>query len=130
MLDLLRMACYEGGRLRNVREALLAPDSLQIAAIELQFDALTITISAAGDDDTVLITSEPFSDNLRPSSGALWRLCIGKPLQWAWLMTNQQGYTDGVRLEFNDPDDLESVLVDLVVAASSVHAYQARPIEA
>ena len=40
-------------------------------------------------------------------------------------MTNQQGYTDGVRLEFGESDNPESVLVDLVVAASGLDSFQA-----
>ncbi|MGE8280516.1 MAG: DUF6334 family protein [Stenotrophomonas sp.] len=39
---------------------------------------------------------------------------------WAWLMTNQQGYTDGARLEFGDPDNQQSMVVKLVAGASSI----------
>lgn len=45
-------------------------------------------------------------------------------------MTNQQGYTDAVRLEFNDPENPGSTVVELVVAASSINAYLAQGIEA
>ena len=52
----------------------------------------------------------------------------GLPVQWAWEMTNQQGYTDGVRLEFGDPNDSnKSRTVELVVAASSLKFFLAHP---
>lgn len=130
MLNVLRQACYDGGTLRHVREASLDPGSPRIAAIELQFDALTITIAAVSDDDTVQILPGPIQTASCPGSGPLWPLCVGKSLQWAWLMTNQQGYTDGVRLEFGESDNPESVLVDLVVAASGLDSFQAVPVGA
>lgn len=130
MLDLLRQACFDGGRLRGVREELLALDSPLVAVIELQFEALTINISAVTEDDTVLIALGPLAETTLTAGGVFWPHCIGKPLQWAWLMTNHQGYADGVRLEFNDPDERASVHMDLIVSASSIHSYQARPVVA
>jgi hypothetical protein len=126
MLNLLRQACSNGGRLRCVRENLLTPNSPLTTAIELQFDTLTITISAVMEDDTISIIPTSIENGSYATSGPPWSLSIGKPLQWAWLMTNQQGYTDGLRLEFKDPDDSASVVVELIVAASSLHAYQAK----
>ena len=28
-----------------------------------------------------------------------------RPLRWAWLLTNQQGYRDGVQLDWAHPDE-------------------------
>jgi hypothetical protein len=130
MIELLRHACYNGGNLRHVREILLDPDYEPIMAVELQFDALTVTFSAMADDDTIMAASGPFTGPLRQTINPVWALCIGKSLQWAWLMTNQQGYTDGARLEFNDPDNPQSVIVELVAEASSLSVYLAGPTEA
>ena len=38
---------------------------------------------------------------------------IGRPLIWAWEMTNQQGYLDGIQLEFAEDVSAESVVVQL-----------------
>lgn len=130
MLELLRSACYGGGNLRQVREILLDPDCPHIMAVELQFDTLAIAFSAVADDDTIALTSGSCSGPSRQTISSLWTSCIGKSLQWAWLMTNQQGYTDGARLEFIDPDYQQSVIIELVAGASSLYVYLARPSEA
>ena len=98
-------------------------------AVELQFDTLTISFSAVADDDTIAVSSGSYSDPSRQTINAPWTSCIGKPLQWTWLMTNQQGYTDGARLEFTDPDSQHSVIVELVAGASSLCVYLATPSE-
>ena len=52
----------------------------------------------------------------------------GLPVLWAWAMTNQQGYTDGLRLQFGDPDDKnKSRTIEMVVAASSVQMLVVSP---
>ncbi|KRG63543.1 hypothetical protein ABB26_11515 [Stenotrophomonas humi] len=130
MLELLRNACYDGGNLRRVREIPLDPNHLPIMAVELQFDTLTIAFSAIADDDTIAVTSGSYSGPSRQTISSLWASCIGKSLQWTWLMTNQQGYTDGARLEFTDPDNQQSVIIELVAGASSLCIYLARPTEA
>ncbi|WP_405051618.1 DUF6334 family protein [Stenotrophomonas pigmentata] len=50
-------------------------------------------------------------------------------VQWAWLTTNQQGYTDGIRLEFQDQSGAAAVILDIVVAASVLNFYKVEPIE-
>ena len=129
MLELLRNACCDGGNLRYVREILLDPNYPPIMAVELQFDTLTISFSAVADDDTIAVSSGSYSGPSRQTINAPWTSCIGKPLQWTWLMTNQQGYTDGARLEFTDPDSQHSVIVELVAGASSLRVYLATPSE-
>ena len=130
MLELLRNACYYGGNLRHVREILLDPNYPPIMAVELQFDMPTIVLSAIADDDTIAVTAGSSSGPSRQTLNAPWTSCIGKPLQWTWLMTNQQGHTDGARLEFTDPDSQQSVIVELVAGASSLCVYLATPSEA
>jgi|SRR5690606_33324530 len=130
MFELLKHTCYNGGNLRHVREALLDADCQLIMAVELQFDTLTVTICAVADDDTIAVVPGPFVGPSRQTISSLWVPCIGKSLQWAWLMTNQQGYMDGARLEFNDPGNPQSVIVELVAGASSLSVYLARPTEA
>lgn len=130
MLELLRNACYDGGNLRHVREILLDPNYPPIImALELQFDTLTIAFSAVADDDTIAVTSGSYPGPSHQTANSPLASCIGKPLQWAWLMTNQQGYMDGARLEFTDPDNQQSVIIELVTAASSLHFYLAGPTE-
>ena len=130
MFTALKTACDHGGPLLGVREAPLVPGSRLISALELRFNEVTVTLSAA-DDDEISVTPAPLPQPTptHPSTPSVWSRCIGKRLCWAWLLTNQQGYSDGVRLEFGDPDSPESVVVELVVAASSLHPFVSQPAE-
>ena len=130
MIQLLQEVCCVGGRLRQVRALELFPESSLTCALELRFDSVTLSISAVPEDDTVAIALSKLNGSPSIRTNTVWSLCIGKPLQWAWLMTNQQGYNDGVRLEFNDPESPASTIIDLIIAASSINTYLAQAIEA
>jgi hypothetical protein len=104
----------------------LFPGSNSISAVELQFQELAITLSAVADDDTISISQASLAQPTPVGYSAHWDQCLGHPLRWAWLMTNQQGYTDGIRLEFGGPDCPQSVVLELVVAASSFSTFIAR----
>jgi hypothetical protein len=43
-------------------------------------------------------------------------------------LTNQRGYSDGIRLEFGNPQQMESVLVELVVVASAIRIFSANAV--
>ena len=101
-----------------------------MCAVELRFDSDVLSILAVAKDDSVALSLSELDGSPAAHISTVWAQCIGKPLQWAWLMTNQQGYTDAVRLEFNDPENPGSTVVELVVAASSINAYLAQGIEA
>ena len=121
MINALHKACYESGRLIDVRETLIDEGSDSINAVELTFEALTVTLSVQPDDDTVLASLSSLSNDeiFRTTRQSFWSTCIGKGLQWAWLLTNQQGYKDGIRLEFHNVDEQDSVIVELIALASS-----------
>ena len=130
MFTALKAACDRGGPLVGVREFQLFPGSNAISAVELQFQGLTVTLSAVADDDTISISLAPLAQPTQVGYSAHWDQCLGNPLRWAWLMTNQQGYTDGLRLEFGGPDNPQSVVLEFVVAASSFATFIARATKA
>jgi hypothetical protein len=130
VLELLNEVVCNGGSLRNVREILFDSDSQAIMGVELQFDALTIALSAVADDDTVAVVAGTLDGLSRQPTSSLWTPCIGKPLRWAWLLTNQLGYVDGIRLEFSYPDDPQSVIVELVTVASIFRVYRVKSLDA
>lgn len=123
--ELLHKVCNEAGRLLNVREAILEPGYGLVSEIELEFENLTATISADEDCDTISVDLSPLPQGreFKSSISSPWRQCVGKRLQWVWSMTNQQGYTDGTRFEFFEPNESDSTIVELVVAASSLETY-------
>lgn len=121
MIEALRSACYDAGRLTGVREALLVEESSLVSAVELVFEQLTITVAAEPDYDKVAVSVSSLSSDeaISTSPQAFWAMCIGKRVKWAWLLTNHQGYSDGLRLEFKNTDEKEAVVVELIAMASS-----------
>jgi len=97
-----------------------------IAALSLVFDDVTCVMSAEAADDSLSIATGP--DPLLVSGAASrsltaeepWSLAVGKPLLWSWSMTNQQGYRDGCQLELAEDVSDQSVVIQLIVVASSI----------
>jgi hypothetical protein len=84
-------------------------------------DTLAVSLGA-------LVSSE--NETLIESThSAPWSACLGLGLRWAWSLTNQQGYLDGVRLEFGDPNRPFGLIVELTVAASAIQMFVATPAE-
>jgi hypothetical protein len=124
---------YDGGALRTARYVLFDGSPTFVVGVILEFETLTATILAEPNYDEILVeltAYKPESDQRLVTAGteSPWHAVYGLPVLWAWEMTNQQGYTDGVRLEFGDPKDSDkSRTVELVVAASSLKFFVAHP---
>ena len=129
MIQLIRQACNDGGKLEQVLESSFQPHSRLIDGLELRFETLTLCITAVTEDDTIALSLGSLDRQSLKSSNRFLSQCLGKPLQWAWLTTNQQGYTDGIRLEFQDQSGAAAVILDIVVAASVLNFYKVEPIE-
>ncbi|MGE8224919.1 MAG: DUF6334 family protein [Stenotrophomonas sp.] len=129
MIQLIRQACNDGGKLEQVLESSFQPHSRLIDGLELRFETLTLCITAVAEDDTVALSLGSLDRQSLKSSNRFLSQCLGKSLQWAWLTTNQQGYTDGIRLEFQDQSGAAAVILDIVVAASVLNFYKVEPIE-
>jgi uncharacterized protein DUF6334 len=54
------------------------------------------------------------------SDSSPWNTCLGAGARWLWQLTNQQGYSDGVRLEFGNSDEKSRATVELLVMASAI----------
>jgi hypothetical protein len=80
---------------------------------------------AVPDDDTLAVTfgsldSDTEETLIEAGTTQPWLACIGSGVRWAWLLTNQQGYSDGVRFEFGNPDEASRAVVELLVVASAI----------
>src|SRR5438067_2203994 len=106
MIDSLRRVCDDGGRLVGVEYALHEGDARFVTAIALRFESLTAVFRAVPDDDTLALSiggplaASPDEAVTDATGTPPWADYAGLGLAWAWRLTNQQGYTDGVRLEF------------------------------
>lgn len=130
MLDLLRNVVDTGGRLVNARHALFEGDPQFITAVELQFESLSVVLCAVPDDDTLAVNSGEFESTpdeilVEVSDSNPWSKCLGSGLAWAWELTNQQGYSDGLRLEFEEPGEPSNLVVELIVIASAIELFVA-----
>jgi hypothetical protein len=128
MLDALLSACNHGGKLLGVSRTLFHNDPRFVTTVSFRFESLTLGFRADSDLDTLDATIGQLTkdDNdvvSEVGSSAPWSACVGRGLRWGWRLTNQQGYTDGVRLEFGDPDSSDEVVVELLVVASAIQVF-------
>lgn len=102
-----------------------------IDAIEMRFESTIATIYVESDFDTLhLELSEmkvgsdcyiKVATTFKPWEGAL-----GKSLSWIWLLTNQQGYEDGLRFEFSAKENETPTIITLIAIASSIQMYSSQ----
>lgn len=128
MLNTLWQIIEEGNQLVGVSYALFEGQHNLITAVELRFTSLVFNLRALGDDDTLSISLDALqldSDEslFEPEKSDLWSSCIDKHIVWGWRLTNQQGYDDGLRLEFSNTENKIGPVVEFVVMASAIHIY-------
>jgi Family of unknown function (DUF6334) len=128
MIDILAKIINKHNQLINVSLALFNGNPQFITAIELQFTSFSVTFRAVGDDDTLSVnigTLELESDESLIDAGnsVPWSLCKGSYIVWDWQLTNQQGYKDGVRLEFIKPEEKFNAVVEFIVIASAIQMF-------
>ena len=119
--EALRKIVYDGGCLLEVEERRFESATGFVTTIRLVFEKLRAHVIAMPDDDTVAIRFDPLPDDhdsvaVPSTQREPWIRVRGCDCTWAWLLTNQQGYTDGLRLEFRT--DSGSHVVEMIVAAS------------
>ncbi len=71
------------------------------------------------------LKQDPDETLVEAGSSSPWSECIGLGICWAWQLTNQQGYSDGARLEFSEPGEESRVVVELIVVASAIKLFVA-----
>jgi len=128
MLSSLDKIYDDGGSLLRVEYALFEGDTKFVTTVALHFENVTAVFRAIADDDTLAVTLSPL--DLEPEEIAIdvsnavpWSVCLDHKVRWAWQLTNQQGYTDGVRLEFGKPGEMARAVVELIVAASAIQMF-------
>jgi len=129
MLDTLAKIYDDGGPLISVAYTLFEGDPRFITAVGLRFESASAIFRAVPEDDTLAATLGPLTTELgetlvEAGGSAPWSACIGLNICWAWRLTNQQGYTDGVRLEFSESGGASSAMVELVVSASAIQTFK------
>lgn len=118
----------EGSALSGVRYELFEGDPNFITSVIFRLDAIEIKFKAEPNYDEITVelnNSETDSDCeiVDVSKISPWTSLIGSQSSWIWLLTNNQGYEDGVRIEFRNEQEKVINTVDLIVMASSIKLY-------
>lgn len=133
MLDTLARIFDDGGRLVGVSCTRFVGDPADfsfVTAVGLRFEHLAVVFRAVPDDDTLaasvgMLAAGPDEEVIDLCGELPWSACLGLGVCWGWRLTNQQGYTDGVRLEFSEPGKPSHAVVELVVIASGLQVFEA-----
>ncbi len=117
------VALFDKGNLQSVTY-LYVDDDPALSGIELGFDDGVLLLTVNPDSDTIVCAASPGSGvRVDVSNKEHWRLAVGLPCAWAWSMTNQFGYTDGIQFAFN-PEQGDDVGFQLVAMASHLDVSQ------
>lgn len=132
--EALSRICGDAGALRAVHYVLFDDSPSLLVGVIFDFETLNATMLAESTYDEILIRLAPYdleSDEklLTVSGRSPWNELCGLRIRWAWEMTNQQGYNDGLRFEFGDPETGEKgETVEMLVAASAIQVSLARSV--
>ena len=133
--DLLGVLYDTAGKLVAVRYSIYdtKPNGKDwIDAIEMRFEGAVASAYADRDFDTIRLELGELTirencyvkiaTSLKP-----WETVVGTSPVWIWLLTNQQGYEDGLRLEFSSiQENRRGNVITLVVIASAILVYSSR----
>jgi len=116
----------EAGPLLAVGETRFESSPAFVTAYDFAFANLSARLLADSEFDTIRLVVAPRgvpsnAGTLDVSTCAPWTRAIGLEVVWAWALTNQQGYTDGLRLQFGLGE--KGVVVELVVSASRLETF-------
>lgn len=123
---------HEGGPLVRVELFQFQSDPKYVTEVRFRFQQDVVTFLAVSDDDTVTAEcGEPVAPGdegvwVDVSHQPGWSGCIGCEVAWAWAMTNQQGYTDAIRIEFENAPGHTTGIVEFVVIGSAFDFFAAR----
>ena len=125
MLDTLAKIYDDGGQLVNVTCTLFEGDRNFVTSVGLRFEFISAVFRANPDDDTLIasigsLTPDADETLVDVSDSLPWATCLGAGACGLWQLTNQQGYAEGVRFEFGNPDEPSRGVVELLVTASAI----------
>ncbi len=108
---------YESFEEENATDMLLA--------ISVIFETKTVHIVVQSDDSLELLSENewhPNGGNRRASliASVPWSSAKGKPLMWSWMLHNQQGYFDGLQMEFAKDSSDKPTVIQLVALAGEL----------
>ena len=116
--------CCSGEHLMDVEGQFFLHDGLQsLTAVKLKFENISIMLIAQEDDSIEIELNGCFVNASgyeiqRLDRSAPWNTAISRPLLWAWMLINQQGYFDGLQFEFAESVEAAVSRIQLLVIGS------------
>lgn len=94
-------------------------------AVRICFGNGSAYVCVNPDYDTLSVSDSPPAGpfNLQcidVSREAPWNSALGMRIQWIWRMQNQQGYEDGIQIEFHLEDSAQSLEVQFIAIGSHI----------
>ena len=101
----------------------------EIALLEFKFKKSFIYISIDENYDTLQVdhqiyNKETYMPRRDISGSVVWRDIIGKHIHWFWILTNNQGYNDGIQFQFRDENHKIYKTIQLMGLTSSIRIYE------
>lgn len=91
----------------------------EVAAIKLEFETFNFFVEVVEELDEIRLAELSNLGELVAIDKPLgFHSCYGLKLCWAWSMTNNQGYSDSLKFEFEN-----NQIIELVVMASSIKQF-------
>jgi hypothetical protein len=118
-LEHLQRIADRGGQLRAAHAHYIDGDRRLTSHIVLEFERERLVLLSDEDTDAIVLTGDAPSI----SGGAeaeLWKAANGRSILWSWILTNHQGYVDGVRFDFRNTVVDHPVVIEVIVAASTL----------
>lgn len=119
-LEHLRRIAECGGKLRTARAHFIDGDPRFTSRIVLHFERERLVLFADEDTDAIILAD----DAPATSDGAeaeVWKAASGRSILWSWILTNHQGYIDGVRFDFRNTVADRPVVIEVIAGASTLH---------
>lgn len=96
-----------------------------LIALRLEFGNQVLLLTALEDDSLKVRANEDFlalADHAvtQLTQTSPWKSAVSRPLMWAWVMVNQQGYLDGIQLDFARSSEDEAARIQVLVIGSSL----------
>ena len=99
-----------------------------MVALRLSFGSKSIMLIANEDDSISVVGDQEMHEVALHESRDIghslpWAKVIQRPMLWAWVLINQQGYFDGVQMEFAETCDSTRTRIQLLVEASAFKVF-------
>ncbi|VUD69420.1 hypothetical protein TDB9533_04789 [Thalassocella blandensis] len=108
------------GKLISVKGYCFVDLPYELAAMDLKFERCNCFIRINEETDEINVCSHFEGEGLLESNiNVLVSKYIGLELLWAWGLVNNQGYSDGLRLQFKNIE----TAIEFVVEASSIKQF-------